>query len=88
MSFQKLTALCITLMITGCSNNYSQSSKGSFCYPSRSSLSLIICAAEAINESSDESSGKKCSELRGERKKQCEAQVDAITKSIDNNKNL
>jgi hypothetical protein len=81
MSFQKFTALCIALMLSGCSSHSSQSSKGSFCYPSRSSLSLIICAAEAIHESSDESSGKKCSELSGERKKF--QKVSIITKTTN-----
>lgn len=85
---KNLIALAVAVLVSGCTSYPNQTNKIDHCSGNISNVLVLgMCIADAADHISQDSSGKKCSKMTGERKKQCDEQVSAITKSIENNKN-
>jgi uncharacterized protein YceK len=85
---KNLIALAVTVLLNGCSSYPNQANKIDHCSSNISNVIVLGgCIADVADHISKKSSGKKCAQMTGERKKQCDEQVNAITKSIENNKN-
>ena len=85
MSLGKLLSLTMLIGLAGCSSspNYTTAANCG-------SLTPLCLAAAAIDDAitNNKSSSKKCSDLTGEERKTCEAQVKVLNKHIDDaNKN-
>ena len=78
MSFTKLLSLFLVIGLSGCSSAPDNRLPG--CSPN--SLGAILCIGAAIAKSVNSDSSQKCSDMTGEKRKSCEAQVVSLKKHI------
>ncbi|MFC3031354.1 hypothetical protein ACFOEE_02280 [Pseudoalteromonas fenneropenaei] len=77
-------ALTLTTLLAGCSTNPQAKQSNYYCHPNQ--VLAIVCLGAAVVEALTYTSDKRCDEMMGERRKQCEAQVESITKHINDSK--
>lgn len=80
MSFIKLLIVLISIVLSGCSSssNYDKAANCGSAMPV-----CLALAAATDGETNSGSSSQKCSDMSGDKKKQCDAQVDAVKKHIN-----
>jgi len=79
MSFIKLSMLLIVVGLSGCSANPNYDSAAG-CGSATPLCLAIVAATDAATNSG--SSSQKCSEMSGDNKRQCDAQVRSVKKHI------
>jgi len=79
MSFIKLISLLLVLGLSGCSSNPSYDSAAGC--GSATPVCLALAAATDIATNTGDSS-KKCSDMSGDNKRQCDAQVESVKRHI------
>jgi len=76
MSFIKITLLCVVIGLSGCSSNANYHKPGC---RSADPVCLALSIAKTVN---DHESSQKCSDMAGEQRRQCTAQVDTLKNHI------
>ncbi|MBA6225198.1 hypothetical protein H4J51_08535 [Colwellia sp. MB02u-18] len=84
MSFTKLLSLLWVVGLSGCSSNPSYNSAASC--GSLTPVCLAIAATEDMI-TNDGDSSRKCSDMTGDKRKSCEAQVESLKKHISDASN-
>ena len=78
MSFIKLFFLLLIFGLSGCSSKPDNRLPG--CDPS--SIGAILCLPLVIAKAIDTDPSQKCSDMTGEQRKSCDAQVESLKKHI------
>ena len=78
MSFNKLFLLLLIIGLSGCSSKPDNRLPG--CSPN--SPLAIVCLASVVATAVDTDSSEKCSDMTGDQRKSCEAQVESLKKHI------
>ncbi|MCJ8294413.1 MAG: hypothetical protein MJK15_08395 [Colwellia sp.] len=80
MSLTKTLFICVLITLSSCSSRHTPNS-----YEPGCSRADAYCILEIVAHTVEGStSSKKCSEMLGEQKKYCDAQVESLTKHINN----
>ena len=80
MSFIKLFSLLLVIALSGCNSNSASNYYEPDC-SSPDAYCLFMAIADVID---NKSSDKKCSDMDGEQRKNCDAQVASLKKHINN----
>jgi hypothetical protein len=80
MSVTKLLPLILVLGLSGCSSNPNYD-KAAGCGNLTPVCLAVVAVEDAITK--DKNSSQKCSDMAGEKRKSCEAQVKSLNKHID-----
>jgi len=80
MSFIKLLIILVVLWLSGCSSNPNYD-KAANCGSATPVCLALVAATDAATNSGG--SSQKCSDMSGDNKKQCDAQVEPVKKHIN-----
>jgi hypothetical protein len=76
----KLSIVLIVLVLSGCSSNPNYD-KATSCGSATPVCLALLAATDVVTNSG--SSSQKCSDMSGDNKRQCDAQVEAVKKQIN-----